>query len=267
MRFEPITHNDLKEINSLRPVDWGDIHPSFEFYVNSPFCYPIKTVMDGRIAGTGALIVFEHTCWLAHIIVDKEFRRRGLGRAITLELLKMAGKWSISTCLLIASEMGKPVYEKVGFTAITEYYFLDKEGSWRSDAKSENVIPFREEHRPAIYALDKQITGEDRERLLNGYLKNTLVYVENNKLLGYYMPGLKQGPIYAETNKAGVMLMKVKYPEAGTAVLPSDNVFALEFLQQNGFVITEKKGTRMFLGKEISWEPRKFYARIGGNLG
>lgn len=267
MQFDAITRNDLEEIGNLLPEGWSDIVPDFEFYIRYPFCYPVKTKLEGKIVGVGALIVFEHTCWLAHIIVDKKYRRQGIGQNITQELMKMAAEKSIPTCLLIASDLGKPVYDKLGFITIAEYTFLKKKGPWQSDNIIENVVPFQEEDRPVIFALDRKITGENRERLLNDYLGNMLVYTMKDQVLGYYVPNLKQGPIYAETEEAGISLMKTKYPETDVAVVPSDNVAALDFLKQNGFAETGKKGTRMFYGKEIGWEPKKFYGRIGGNLG
>jgi len=81
------------------------------------------------------------------------------------------------------------------------------------------------------------------------------------------LPKLKQGPIFADTEEAGVALMEVKYAKVDNAVLPSENTTGIQFLQQNGFVKTARKGTRMILGKDFSWEPTKIYSRIGGNFG
>jgi len=43
MQFEKVTIEDLDEIRNLQPQDWSDIIPEFEFYIQSPFCSPIKT--------------------------------------------------------------------------------------------------------------------------------------------------------------------------------------------------------------------------------
>lgn len=76
MQFETVTYNDLDEIRNLQPDDWSDIVPDFEFYINSAFCNPIKTKIKDKIVGVGASIVFENTSWLAHIIVDSNFRKK-----------------------------------------------------------------------------------------------------------------------------------------------------------------------------------------------
>ena len=267
MQFEPITRNDLAQISKLRPDDWPDIVPDFEYYLRSPFCYPIKTSLKERIVGIGTLIDFGATCWLAHIIVDKEFRKRGIGRGITLELMDMAKKRSIPTCLLIASDMGHPVYEKVGFRMVTEYIPMKKEKLSQDEYAHDDIVPFREEYRAMIHSIDRNISGEDRSKLLREYLDNAKVYLDGSTVKGYYIPDLKQGPIYAETREAGLALMKLKYTNTDIAVIPVDNIFALDYLKQNGFEDVGRRATRMVYGKDIVWEPEKIYGRIGGNLG
>jgi len=46
MLFEKVTHDDLDAIGALQPEGWPDIVAEFGFYVNSPFCYPIKTKIN-----------------------------------------------------------------------------------------------------------------------------------------------------------------------------------------------------------------------------
>jgi hypothetical protein len=115
--------------------------------------------------------------------------------------------------------------------------------------------------------LDRKITGENRELLLEQFLNNSQVYVENNEGLGYYIPDLKEGLIVADFDYAGIELMKLKYSKINVAGLPSANHAAIEFLLSNGFVDLNKKGTRMIWGKDLNWKPEKIYSRIGGNLG
>ena len=102
--------------------------------------------------------------------------------------------------------------------------------------------------------------------LLNDYLLNTILYVENDKLLGFYVPDLKEGFIFADTTEAGLALMQLKYAMIDKAVLPSENTVGVEFLKKNGFV-ERRTMTRMILGDGIPWQPEKIFSRIGGNLG
>lgn len=266
MQFEKITSADLDEIRNLQPDDWSDIIPEFEFYIQSSYCSPIKTRINDRIVGIGASILFKNTSWIAHIIVDREYRNQGFGAQIVNELLETIKRDSVATCSLIATELGKPVYLKAGFRIAAEYSFFQREKPWIDCPVSENVIPYEEKYRARIYELDHIISGEKRELLLKDYLSNSKVFVERNKVLGYYMPDLKEGLIYADTDEAGLELMKLKYARVDKAVLPTDNSTGVAFLQQNGFVET-RKGTRMILGPDLDWNPKKMYGRIGGNFG
>ena len=266
MTLEPIVFNDLDEIRNLQPNDWGDIIPDIEFYLKSTFCYPIKATIDSKIAGIGTLIIFENTSWIAHIIVGRNYRNKGIGSQIVNELLKKTKEDAIETCSLIATDLGKPVYLKAGFRIETEYTFLKREKQWINGPVSKNVIPFKEKYRTAIYELDKAISGEKRELLLKDYLANSVLYIENENVAGYYLPDLKEGLIFADTNEAGLELMKLKYSTVDKAVIPIENVIGLEFLKQQGFIETSK-GTRMVFGKDLSWNPSKMYSRIGGNFG
>ena len=266
MQFEPITHNDLVEIRTIQPHDWADIVPDIEFYIHSSFCHPIKAVIDHRIVGTGTLIIFENSCWIAHIIVGDRHRNKGIGSAIVNELLMTIRDKPIASCSLIATELGKPVYIKAGYRTVASYSFMEREKPWMPDLISENITSFEEKYRAMVYELDRKISGEKRDGLLNDFLPNTILYVENNTLLGFYVPDLKEGFIFADTAEAGLALMQLKYAMIDKAVLPTENTAGVEFLKKNGFV-ERRTMTRMILGDDIPWQPEKIFSRIGGNLG
>jgi len=266
MQFEIITHNDLQEIRNLQPPDWADIVPDIEFYINSSSCHPIKTIVDHQIVGTGTLIIFENSCWVAHIIVSSQHRNKGIGSAIVNELLVTVGKKSIATCSLIATELGKPVYIKAGYRTVASYSFFEREKPWPDGSVSENIVPFEEKYRTMLYELDRKISGETRKTLLKDFLSNSILYVENNKLAGFYVPDIKEGFIFANTDEAGLALMQLKYATVDKAILPTENTAGVEFLQKNGF-IEIRRMTRMIIGDDIPWLPKKVFSRIGGNLG
>ncbi|MEA1876090.1 MAG: GNAT family N-acetyltransferase [Bacteroidota bacterium] len=267
MHFEAIKYKDLEELRNLQPDDWPDIIPDFEFYIESAFCHPIKTEVDEKIVGTGVSIVFGKTAWLSHIIVDQGHRNSGIGSGITDQLLSILKDQSVKSCLLLASEMGLHIYQDAGFRIVTEYTYLKRKGQWPGWPVSQSVIPYRPEYREEILKLDTEISGESRRSLLEDHLENSSVFIENSKVKGFYIPDIGEGLIFATNRDAGIELMKVKYSNMDKAVLPIDNTEGIEFLKQNGFVVSEKKGTRMIFGKDIDWKPQNIYSRIGGNFG
>ncbi|MBL0009542.1 MAG: GNAT family N-acetyltransferase [Saprospiraceae bacterium] len=101
--------------------------PAIQFYITSDFCFPIKVSIDHKIAGTGTAIIHHDVAWLAHIIVHPDFRNQGIGKLITESLVKMAHAKSCDTLYLLATELGEPVYRKIGFETETEYLFFKGE--------------------------------------------------------------------------------------------------------------------------------------------
>jgi len=55
------------------------------------------------------------------IATSPEFRGRGLGYAITVALLELARERGYSIAVLEASDMGFPIYERIGFSTFCEY--------------------------------------------------------------------------------------------------------------------------------------------------
>ena len=223
--------------------------------------------MDDRIAGIGVTIVYDTTAWLAHIIVDASYRNRGIGLWIVSELLQGLRDFPVTTCMLTATELGKPVYVKAGFRAVSEYVFMNREKSITDYPVSPDIVEYTARYRTQILQMDRRITAENRERLLSTHLEGSKVYLKNGEVQGYFIPGLKEGPVIAENPEAGMELMKLKFSGAGRIVLPSENIAGIEFLKQNGYTETTTKGTRMVLGENPSWLPEKIFSRIGGNFG
>ncbi|HMR41463.1 MAG TPA: hypothetical protein PKA90_13645, partial [Ignavibacteria bacterium] len=63
---------------ALQPPDRPDIRPHFIYYLNSPFCDPIKFTESGSIAGISAMVYHGKIVWLAHIIVQPEQMNKGI---------------------------------------------------------------------------------------------------------------------------------------------------------------------------------------------
>jgi hypothetical protein len=267
MEFESVTGADLPRLGSLQPEGWPDIITEFGYYLKKEFCHPVKVISGNTIIGLGVCIYFKTTCWLAHIIVDESHRNRGLGFQITEKLLDDRPSGSTDTFLLIATELGFPVYKKAGFRIVTEYKYLRRDRPWKDLNISPCIIPYETGYYSEIMALDHQITGEDRRHLLADHMQHSYLFIENHSVRGFYLPELGEGPILSDSVHAGIELMKKKYATVDKAVLPSENKEGIEFLLDNGFELSSTRGTRMIRGKDIDWNPQKIFSRIGGNFG
>lgn len=267
MHVDKINFKDIDQVANLQPDGWSDIAAEFRFFLSKEFCNPIKIVVDNKIVGVGTSIVFKNTAWLGHIIVGIKNRNRGFGSLLVDSLLNNLKSQSIDTISLIASPFGEPVYIKFGFRIVSEYIYLKRERPWIEKIISDKIVPYKSLFYPEIMRLDKEIAGEDREQLLKEHLKNSFVYIDDEEIKGFYLTTLGEGQIFANTTEAGIELMSLKYAKIDNAVIPEQNQIGLAFLRNNGFGLSETKGNRMLLGKEINWQPRKFFSRIGGDYG
>ena len=65
--------------------------------------------------GTGQLIYEQGVAGLYNISTMPEFRRKGIGKVFTQILMDKARLDGFDWCILHASPIGQPIYEKIGF--------------------------------------------------------------------------------------------------------------------------------------------------------
>jgi len=266
MDIESLSENDLQHIPSLIPPGWDTAIPAIQFYTNSVFCFPFKAMIDNKLAGTGTAIIHHDVAWLAHIIVHSDFRNQGIGRRITQYLVEFIHGKGLETIYLLATELGEPVYRKIGFEAETEYITYRREMQNEVYVDAGNIITYTDHLKEQISMIDRLVSGEDRLFHLETHLSNGFVYVVNNNVEGYYLPTMGDGLIIATTGKAGQALMSLRLTTKDFAVFPIDNVSAATFIQQHPFTEVRRQ-KRMRLGTKRNWQPEHIYNRIGGNLG
>ena len=264
--IEDFTIEDLSAIPSINPPDWKDISPHFIYYLLSDFCYPIKIVINGKLTGTGSAIIHNDAAWLAHIVVHADHRNIGLGNIITKKLLEIAETQNCKSAHLLATDLGYSVYKKQGFAEDTDYIiYKQPDADFELDI-SEKIIGIKEKHKEAIKELDKRVSGEDRFFRLQEHFSSAKVYFDENRLLGFFLPTFGEGLIVAENHIAGIALMQQRLLENEIAILPTDNLAAIQFLKEMQFT-PQRTLKRMYLGEKRNWEPQNLYNRVGGYIG
>jgi GNAT superfamily N-acetyltransferase len=148
---------------------WGDRSTFFHFVAAHAGCHPVVAEVDGRIVSTGVGTANGRAGWIGTIFVAPEHRGRGLGRAMTevvIDALETAG---CRTLLLVATQEGLPVYERLGFAVETRYRVLEAASAGDDHppgADSPLIRAFGPPDLEAMVALDRAATGEDRAHLL-----------------------------------------------------------------------------------------------------
>jgi GNAT superfamily N-acetyltransferase len=133
------------------------------------------------------------------MLVAARYARRGLGAALMRHLLRAAGE--DATVTLYATAMGRPLYEKLGFTAVRgNVSFMGKfrpepgRGARRAASRGPNgrVRPAAEADQPAILAVDRAAFGADRGRILTrlpSFAEQIAVFDPGNGVTGTGITG------------------------------------------------------------------------------
>jgi GNAT superfamily N-acetyltransferase len=268
LRIRQIVESEIRQLQNFPPEDWNlDLPRLFSFHFNQSYFYPVAAEVDGRIVGCGIGIIHGTVGWLGTIIVLPEYRRQGIGQKITSNLIDYCRSKGCTTHLLTASEMGEPVYRKLGFEINSTYVFYKRESIVPTRDVS-HVREIRQEDFQSIKELDKEVTGEDRFHFINRFFPTGWIYTNASAgITGFYLPDFGGGLIIARNADAGVELMKVRFNRGKTtAVVPETNIIAREFLTSEGFQ-EYRRSPRMILGNKVNWQPPLMYNRATGYCG
>ena len=114
-----------------------------------------------RVVGTACSVWFGRTGWLGNVAVEDDVRGQGLGRALSQQSVDRIRQAGAQTVLLTATDLGKPIYERLGFTDEGVSY-----GIWEQRAAPTLACDRSATVQPSgiddVIRQDTAATGEDR---------------------------------------------------------------------------------------------------------
>lgn len=273
LRVRQLLESEIHQLQNYSPRDWNlNIPRLFSFHFGHSYFYPVAAEVDNKIVGCGICMIHGSVSWLGTIIVLPDYRRQGIGQKITSTLIDYCRRKGCTSHLLTASEMGEPLYKRLGFEIQATYVFYKRE----SIVPTRHISTVREiklEDFPSIRELDREVTGEDRFQFIERFLSTGWIYAADTSIdvegsiKGFYLPDLGGGLIIARHPDAGLELMKVRFNRGKTtAVVPETNTIAREFLTSEGFR-EFRTSPRMILGNPVHWQPAKMFNRATGYCG
>lgn len=265
MTFRPLSPLDLQAIESLNPPDWPPFRRVFEHYFSTTCAQPFGWE-DGRLDAMGTLITFGRTAWIAQLITRPEARGKGLGRKVLTALMDQSRGLGVQTISLVATDQGYPLYDHMGFVVEGWYDFWTRETPWPGSVGEPPLRPLEDRDLPAVRALDRRVSGEDRWEYWKGVTQGGLVADGPGGPAGFWLPGVGEGLAAAETEEAGRAVLQSRLVGSLRCVIPRENTAAATALADRGFVVTQS-ARRMVWGPSLSRAPGLLWSRIGGNLG
>ena len=276
IKIKTLLKSDIPNIRHLQPEGWKDIRKVFFQFIDFDFFYPVKAIFEDRIISLGEVILNRDSAWIGNIIVDRSFRNKGIGTFITDYLSKYIDSNKKSSQLVLATPIGIPIYEKLGFKYLSDYLFFKKEAKdpqplHRSTSsplklKGEYIFDYEPRYFNQVLELDEKAMGENRAEVLKEFTRDAILFVKDD-LEGFYLPHLGDGLIIAKNHEAGFNLLEIKWAtKSESIILPEENLEIIEFAKSKGFKLY-RHAARMILGDIFNWNPQMIYNRVGGYLG
>ena len=274
-RIRPMTPADVDPVaTAFLREDWGDRRRNLEFVTAHPETRPFVAEVDGGIVGTSVLSVNGTVGWIGTVWVEPAWRRRGIGLDLTRATIEEADAAGCRTLVLVATEAGRPLYERLGFEVQTWYRMLQIDGL-DGAAADPRVRPFRAEDLDPMAALDSAATGEDRAHLLRAFAApdTTRVLDCADGTLGGFVVRAPWGggaTIAPRIQDAEAILYarRVASGSAGRvrAGLLAENEAGLERLVALGW--TESwRAPRLIRGESLTWDPSAIWGQFNHALG
>ena len=202
---------------------------------------------DGTVVATTTVVCYGDTlAWIGMVLTAEPYRGRGFARELLTTALDMAARKSVQTVKLDATDMGKPLYESLGFTSEQPIGRWLREGAVIPDPLCRNATS-------AVVTSDIGAFGADRNQLLQQLSRNGTVIACNDGFV-ITRPGARAGyigPCIAST--PGIAENLIRSVVAGSQYWDflDGNAMASHLATKLGFVKTRQL-TRMYRGRALA---------------
>jgi GNAT superfamily N-acetyltransferase len=277
-QIRPMTAADTEPAAELlRRGDWGERLIFFDWAIAQSTLAPIVAERNGEIVGTGVGSAHGSVGWVGTIFVAPARRGSGLGRAVTRAVIDDLEARGCRTLVLIATSMGRPIYEREGFEVLDDQVRFSIDGLPAEDAAPPDplVRPFAAGDLDAVVALDRFATGEDRAAVLPSLVSpaSTWVAVDGAGAVRGYLARApwRGGALIAPDPDDALRLLEMRRRSTGVsgkagAGLVGANRVGRDRLKAAGWH-EEGSGVRMIRGEPLDWHPEAIWGQFNGALG
>jgi GNAT superfamily N-acetyltransferase len=280
----PMTVADVEPaVASILADDWGDRRTWFEFALANPSCRVVVAEDgDGRVAGTGVLTIHGTVAWIGTIWVASRMRRHGIGRAMTDATIAAGDDAGCRTFLLVATQAGRPMYERLGFEVQTWYRTMEAPGGLRHrdgpsadfDDAATRIRSFRADDLAAMIQLDRAATGEDRSRTIEMLsAPDTTRVVERGGALVGFLVRAPWGGGATIAPRVGDALELIEARRRATAPdrrmrcgILLENQAGAEALDARGWS-EAWRAPRLIRGAPLDWQPAHIWGQFNHAMG
>ena len=231
---------------------------------------------NGEPVATTTTCILGDVAWVAMVLVDARLRRHGIGTALMQQALRFLDERNVRSIRLDATPAGRPVYEKLGF--VPDYQLARFDGILPERGLSVEAKPLEVQALEAMIALDGEVTGANRHKLLNFLFKATpelfLAVGGGNEFLGYVAMragsrAWQIGPCIAKPVAAAKLLTAACRRccgQPGFIDIPMANQAATSLAESLGLTV-QRQLLRMHRGAPVPERIEDLWASSGPEMG
>ncbi|MED1509849.1 GNAT family N-acetyltransferase [Bacillus proteolyticus] len=191
MGVERLRQEEIEDIVALSAyIGWDYNREEVETIFNSGIVYGVWNERKKLIASAAIILYGEALASIGMVIVHPDYKGRGIGKAITNLCIKSV---SVQTpIMLIATDEGKPLYEKLGFRAVSyvsKYICNSYNGNDYCVGNEDYMMNYEECDLEEIIKLDEYAFGTNREEFLTKRIMQSeqciVVKDKEQNVLGY----------------------------------------------------------------------------------
>ena len=171
-------------------MDWDLTEKDFTFMMELEPEGCFVALADAKRVGITTTVHYDKMGCIGNVIVDAQFRSKGIGVKLVKEAIRYLSEESAATIALYAYENTVKFYEKMGFKE--DYHLIRFMGQGHKGQETyRNVKAMTQQDLKEAINMDQACMNWNRERLLRRKFAESsdLCYVarENGKLLGFVM--------------------------------------------------------------------------------
>ncbi len=259
--FRSMQPGDIESALKLSEAEgWNQTSNDWQLFLENEGNICMVAESDHKVVGTTTAINYSNqVAWIGMVLVDKEYRGRGISKSLLTRVLRKLER--CKSIKLDATPLGQNVYKKLGFE--DEYLIARMTVSSMKDfsfTTNSSLIPelIHNNDHPQVIALDEHSFGANRTQLIGSLLKEfpgkAWMLKQNNTITGFILgrDGSRFhhiGPLVASTNDEAKLLLAAPLGKLiGQPVVvdvPCNKEDLIDWLSQAGFT-KQRHFTRMY---------------------
>ncbi|WP_242214213.1 GNAT family N-acetyltransferase [Bacillus cereus group sp. BfR-BA-01383] len=190
-RVERLRKEKIEDIVALSSyIGWDYNREEIETIFNSGIVYGVWNERKELIASAAIILYGEKLASIGMVIVHPNYKGSGIGKAITNSCIKSVS--AQTPIMLIATDEGKPLYEKLGFRAVSyvsKYICNSYNANDHCVGNGDCMMNYEECDLEKIIKIDEYAFGTNRKEFLKKRIiqSEQCIVVKDNKqnVLGY----------------------------------------------------------------------------------